>query len=510
MNDPIPELTPQQFERFRGFIEARTGIYYPDSRRDALSRALIARLSESEAADWDEYRRLLLSCAGRAEFRRLLRCVTIGETAFFRVPSQFEALREALVPAIIGKHKGGAIGIWSAGCATGEEAYSIAITLAEMSRALRGWHAQVLGTDVSAEAIANARQGCYSERALSAVTRERLARHFRRRPDGYEVKPELRRRVAFDEFNLAGCGYPRVDDRPWDIIFCRNVTMYFRPQTTRRVVAKFGQVLCPGGFLVLGPTESLAGICDDFAVIETQGAFIYVKPPMSPALASLRRVCRADRAGHRAGAETEPGLFMLPSSCGQSATASGMNDPAGSRDGALRAAANAASEDEACAAALAAIAADDWLSAEQALTPFAAGSCSRRPRLLLAWLRAAQGKCDEAAALCHDLLAWDPLLAPAHYILGVMACRTSDPEEGVEHLSKAIYSDDHLVPAHYHLGIAQSARGDRAAARRAFRGCLRALGDGRDGWHDFAEGLAPEHWRRACEERLAAIAAQER
>jgi len=483
MSDTTPEPTPQQFECLRDFIEARTGIYYPDSRRDALRRALMTRRGESGAADWDDYCRLLLSSAGRAEFRQLLRCVIIGETAFFRVPSQFKALRETLVPAIIAAHTSGAVGIWSAGCATGEEAYSIAITLAEMGRALRGWHTRILATDVSAEAIAHARRGRYSERALSGMMPHRLARHFRRCTDGYEVKPELRRRVTFDEVNLASCGYPRATDRPWDIIFCRNVTMYFRPETARRVVARFRQVLRPGGFLVLAPTESLVGIGDDFDVIETQGAFIYVKPPISPALASFRQGCAADRVRCLVTMDRKRGdAVAAPES-------------------------NAASEDEACNMALAAIATDDWRQAEQALTPFAGESCRRRPRLLLAWLQAAQDKCDEAAALCRQLLAHDPILAPAHYILGVVSSREGDVEQAIQHLSKAIYSDERLVPAHYHLGVAESVRGDLAAARRAFRGGLRALGQGGDGWHDFSEGLTPEQWRRACEERLAAIAA---
>jgi chemotaxis protein methyltransferase CheR len=481
MSDTTPELTPRQFERFRGFIEARTGIYYPDSRRDALRRGLIARLRESQAQNWEAYRRLLMSSAGETEFSQLLRCVTIGVTAFFRVASHFEALRETLVPATIAERPGGAIRVWSAGCATGEEAYSIAITLAEIGRDLRGSQTQILGTDVSAEAIAHARRGRYSERALSEMTPQRVARYFRRCAGGYEVKPELRRSVTFDEFSLARSSYPRAEGRPWDIIFCRNVTMYFRPETTRHVAARFHQVLWPGGFLVLGATESLSGVHGDFDVIEAQGAFVYVKPPVQSALAALRLPGVATRIQAPVATAEQP--YAAP----QWAT-------------------RASDEDEACRIALAAAAAEDWQQAQAALTPFAGVSCRPRLRLLQAWLLASKGACDEAAELCRDLLALDPLLAGAHFILGVLAGRAGDHDQAAHHLSKAIYVDARLAPAYYYLGVAQSERGDYAAARRAFRGGLRALGQGHDGGHDFSDGLTPDQWRQGCEERLAGMA----
>jgi len=495
---PSPGLSQAQLDRFRGLIEERVGIYYPDSRRDALCRVLAAGIGRCGVSDWDEYARLL-ACPkrGDAEFRYLLRHVLIGETDFFRIPAHFEALRRVLVPAIVADRAHGPLSIWSAGCATGEEPYSIAITLADMGAALGRVEIDLFGTDVSADAIERARRGWYSERALRRVSPEQRGRYFRRCGSGYEISQSLRSRVTLREFNLARPQYPGppvarsatataakgLAAGAWDIIFCRNVLMYFRPHTTRQVMARFHRVLRPGGFLVLSPTEHLTCADGDFEIIEAAGAFIYVKPPLDRPQVSLH--CAPSAQPYRVA--PKPGI----------ASARQLRPPAP---------APRSTEQEVCARALADIAAERWQRAEQTLAPFADTPQAARAQLLLAWLRAMRGKCDEAAALCLELLARDPLLGAAHYILGLIACRAGDPDQGAEHLGRAIYSDCGLVPAYYHLGVVHYSQGDLAAARRAFRGGLRALDDGRDAWLDFSEGLTPDHWRHACEERLASLA----
>ena len=485
---PSPELTPQQFDSFRELIERRFGIYCSDSRREVLRRALAARMTRRGAATWDHYHHTLSSADGDDELRELLRCITVSETAFFRIPSQFEALRSVLVPAIIGERRSGTLNIWSAGCASGEEPYSIAIALAEMEAALRGWKVHILATDVSADAIERARRGVYHERAVRGVPRGYLARYFECRPDGYEVGPELRSRVVFEEFNLADPSYPRPQPDGWDLIFCRNVTIYFRTETTRQVVARFRETLRPGGFLVLGPTECLHAICDDFETVEASGALVYAKPPLAPPLARMRRTC---------------GELHPPAPAPTAGPRVERVEPVSVRPAPRAAPSPRAAEEDACARALAAVAEDRWQRAEKILVPLVGESSSARPRLLLAWLRALRGEREQATALCLELLARDPLLGPAHYILGLVATRAGDLEESAEHLGKAIYADSGLVPAYYYLGVAQCARGDLLAARRCFRGALRVLDQGGDAWLDFAEGLTPQQWRRACEQRLA-------
>jgi len=493
MIEPTLHLTHDQFDRARELIEERAGIYCPDSREQVLRRALAARMHLCAIADWRHYLQLLTSAAtGDAEFRQLLRYITISETSFFRIPSQFQALRQVLVPSIVAASPAGTLNIWSAGCSTGEEPYSIAITLEDMGAALRRWQVHILATDVRPEAVECGRLGRYRERALRGASRDHRARYFARRDDEYEVSPHLRQRVRFQELNLAAPRYPRPAPNGWDIIFCRNVTMYFRPQTARQVIARFREALRPGGFLVLSPTECLCTVSTAFEIIEAAGAFIYVKPPLDAALAALRP---SGAAPHAPAADAHPrppqgvgARHALPLPCPA-------RRPAASEGEAER---------QACARAVAAAAADLLEEAEHTLLPFAADPRAVRARSLLAWVRALRGEWEQAAAGCMELLAHDALLAPAHYILGRIAGHAGEADESEEHFAKAIYSDSGLVPAHYYLGVARAGRGDNEGALRAFRGALRALGEGNDAWLDFSEGLTREHWRHACEERLAA------
>jgi len=513
--DRAPEPTPAQLERFRALIEERVGIYYPDSRRDSLRRALATTMARSEVADCEEYARLL---AGREhgddEFLRLLPHLLIHETDFFRTPAHFEALRRVLVPTVLRQRLRGPLSIWSAGCATGEEPFSIAITLAEMGAPMhQGVETYLLATDIGADVVARARRGWYHERALRRVPPEQVSRYFRKSDAGYEISPNLQPGIVFHEFNLAHPRYPVPPAGAWDIIFCRNVLMYFRAQTTQQVLARFHQVLRPGGFLFLSPTEHLTCAEGDFETIEVAGAFVYVKPPLDELCASLHRASRSRvETGSRKREVARPSAATA-AAIRRGPAAAGMPAPR-------------VSEHEACERALADIAADRWQQAEQALAEFLdlreqgargvflpTSSAAERAHLLLAWVRAMRGNTDEAAALCLEFLARDPLLGPAHYILGLIACRAGDPDQGAEHLGRAIYSDCRLVPAYYHLGVVQCSQGDLPAARRAFLGGLHALdqeaGSRKQGaggaWLDFAEGLTPDHWRRACEERLASL-----
>lgn len=483
MIEPTTRLTPDQFDRARALIEERAGIYCPNSREQVLRRALAARMDLCAIADWRHYLQLLTAAAtGDAEFRQLLRYITISETSFFRIPSQFQALRQVLVPSIVAASPVGTLNIWSAGCSTGEEPYSIAITLEDMGAALRRWQVHILATDVSPDAVEHGRLGRYRERALRGVSRDHRARYFARRDDEYELSPHLRQRVRLQELNLAASRYPRPAPNGWDIIFCRNVTMYFRPQTARQVIAKFHEALRPGGFLVLSPTECLCTVSTGFEIVEAASAFIYVKPPLDAALAALRPVRRlrpCAGASHASAAGGAPP--RRPSGCEGEA------------------------ERDACARAVAAAAADLLEEAEHTLLPFAADPRAVRARSLLAWVRALRGEWEQAAAGCMELLAHDALLAPAHYVLGRIAGHAGEADESEEHFAKAIYSDSGLVPAYYYLGVARAGRGDSEGALRAFRGALRALGEGSDAWLDFSEGLTREHWHHACEERLAAV-----
>jgi chemotaxis protein methyltransferase CheR len=502
MTNSERELTERHFDRLRELIEERVGLHYSGSRRDCLRRALVARMAKCGAADWHDYGRLLAGAQPEhREFDELLRLIAIGETAFFRVPAHFEALRTVLVPAIAAASDRGALNVWSAGCSTGEEPYSVAMTLADTGAALRGWRISILGTDLGAEALDRARSACYSGRAVRGLPRGYLARYFRRRGSGYEVDADTRSSVAFSPCNLASSAYPQPDEGGWDVIFCRNVLMYFRPEIARRVLAQLHQALRPGGFLFLGPAEGLAAD-SGFDTIAVLGAFIRVRPPVIASLAARQLSTPSPDPAAR--------VVARPIAARKPARAR-PNQPRAEKP-------RLASEDEVCAQALIYIAEDRWEKAELALASCAQASSaagvrrdgrpspSPRLRVLRAWVWALRGREEQALDECRALVSADPLLASAHYILGIIAVRSGKAEDGIRHFGRAIYIDSEFVPAHYHLGITHCSLGDPVAARRGFTGALRALESARDGWRDFSEGVTVEQWRQVCEERLASLA----
>jgi len=188
------------------------------------------------------------------EFNELLNLVTINETSFFRFPAQFDALRDRVVPEVMARKKPGDrdLRVWSAGCSTGEEPYSIAMTLLDTGITASGWKPQVLGTDVSTKALARAKSGVYGKRAMMNIAPDVVSRYFERTMSGeYRVNDRVRSLVDFGYQNLIKEPYPLSLMGGWDIIFCRNVTIYFRIESTRRVVRNFYDSLNEGGYLFI-------------------------------------------------------------------------------------------------------------------------------------------------------------------------------------------------------------------------------------------------------------------
>ncbi|MZP28917.1 tetratricopeptide repeat protein [Heliobacterium undosum] len=251
-------------------ISERTGWRFDQSRRDNLLQALQARMAACGVADFDGYYLLLLDkgSAGMEEWRRLIDAVTVGETFFFRDRGQFALLRERILPALFAERGDKKVlRLWSAGCSTGEEAYSLAILVDELVGAAPGWMIDVIGTDINEEALRIARAGRYSEWSLRATGPERRQERFRRVDPGrgrsagpvWEVDPAIRSVVQFHRLNLLDGPLP---DRfapvaSTDLIICRNVFIYFRPEAIRQVLADFFRCLNPGGFLLTGHGELL-------------------------------------------------------------------------------------------------------------------------------------------------------------------------------------------------------------------------------------------------------------
>lgn len=254
--------------RIRDLISDVAGIYHPESKFYYLRDRCARRMHALKVPTLAEYHDHLTRGVDReSELRELLNEVTVGETCFFRNPAQLEALtRQVLPPIVAAKARLGfrRLRVWSAGCATGEEAYTLAMVLQEETPSLlRDWSFEVVATDINERSLEHAREGVYNDYALRNVPLYFRQKYFERRGEQFRVRDELRRSLHLGRLNL------RDDSRMVfmkgiDVIFCCNVLIYFGAQPKRRVIQHFHNNLLPGGCLFLGHSESLFGLFDDF------------------------------------------------------------------------------------------------------------------------------------------------------------------------------------------------------------------------------------------------------
>lgn len=250
-----PELPDADFERWRQLLETRAGMVLDDRQRSFLQIQLAARMRELAIADYDSYYQVVCAgIGGRIEWVRLLDRLTIQATRFFRHPPSF-ALLETYVNEFAKTAEGDSLTLWSLGCASGEEAFSMAISTAEvLARQARPLTFALTGTDISSEALRQARQGSYSLQRLAGVSASLRERYFRAQADGsFEVAAGLAERLCFARLNVLELGQAPLQGL--NVIFCQNLLIYFRRWLRRDLLNQLVQRLAPGGLLVLGVGE---------------------------------------------------------------------------------------------------------------------------------------------------------------------------------------------------------------------------------------------------------------
>ena len=270
------ELSDADFEKFRSTIKALTGINMGDSKKQLVQRRLSGRLAATASSSFSAYLQLLRDPDGR-EVEEFTNAVTTNLTSFFREKHHFEFLEKHFIPEL--PQRTGASGkrlrIWSAGCSTGEEPYSIAITLQESMPDLKSWDARVLCTDIDSQVLDTCRRGVYAADRIERVPSRLRSRWFQRSKNTAQVRvnPKLQELLTFKQLNLMGTWPMRGR---FDLIFCRNVIIYFDKETQRRLIARFADTLSDGGYLILGHSESLYNVSDRFSLI---GQTVYRKEP---------------------------------------------------------------------------------------------------------------------------------------------------------------------------------------------------------------------------------------
>jgi chemotaxis protein methyltransferase CheR len=259
----IPELSDETFERFRKLIYREMGIHMRDSKKILVANRLRKRVNALGLGSYEEYYRFLTGGeGGQEEINDFMDSISTNETYFYRGDKQFTALQDLILPKLFNLRK--QLSIWSAGSSSGEEPYTVFMVIDETARSC-GWQGKLLivGTDINRQVIASAREGEYGGRALRVLPQRYIDGYFERLGENrFRVKREVKQHIRFQVHNL-------LKDQPpggrFDIIFCRNVLIYFDRPTQRRIIdERFASVLAPDGYLFIGNSESLLGESERF------------------------------------------------------------------------------------------------------------------------------------------------------------------------------------------------------------------------------------------------------
>jgi chemotaxis protein methyltransferase CheR len=463
-------LAPEQFALLRDRLADYSGVYLDMARLRLLEHGLAQRLHVT-GDDWAAYQRRIGGPDGRDELRLLAELVLNHETIFFRNGPHLRALREVLLPELHRRKPAGTpIRIWSAGCATGEEPYSLAITVLETLGQPLARPVEIWATDLSEPALRKARAGFYRGRALQNVHPDLLARYFTPQADGYIVGDALRALVRFEPLNLLE-PFPRYASNV-DIIFCQNVTIYFQLKTCQELMARFYGCLPPGGLLCLGFSETLWNIFDRFHSREVAGAYVYYKE-------SLESSAQSAAATPRTRA-TSPKPEQRPITLGPARPDARSTRVSRSHKVLLDHAAAVSGRGVSDQAALASGRellgqgkTDEALRVLRGVSPQSA--CAPQALTLTARAHADRGDLDLAAAEVQRVIELDALNEEAPRLLGVIFGRQGQWPLAIQQLERARYlsADSALVSFYLAEAYRQDGRIDKAT--REYRNTLRKL-----------------------------------
>lgn len=472
---------------------SQTGI--PDSR-GGMPDALLARLSshvaaymglDFPAAKWSALEKAFSSAAGELGFQDPEECatwfitapfskelvesmaghLTIGETYFLRENRSFEILTEEIVPEFILKRRGGEqrLRFWSAGCATGEEPYSMAILLHRMSTALKGWNVSILATDITPKALRKATEAVYTEWSFRNSPSWLKENYFSKSGDGrFKLISPIKKMVEFSYLNLVEDFYPSLsgNTNAMDVIFCRNVLMYFSPELARKVVERFHRSLVDGGWLVVSPCESPQVLFSQFSAVNFRDATFYRKQAPGHEPRSTRRTDPAIRFTPSALPLLQPLPAKPPLALLKPLPALQPPIPLEQTD-----------FEEARALYEQGL----YPEAEQRLAPFLPpNQANVTANILLCRIRANQGKLAEALMLLGQAIAADKLNPGLHYLRAMIFQEQGADNEASASLKRSLYLDQNLVLAHVALANLALRQGRLKEHRKYLDTALSILG----------------------------------
>jgi chemotaxis protein methyltransferase CheR len=275
------KVTNEEFTQLRDYIYEQSGIYIAENRKYLVENRLANRLKELNLKNFGEYYYYLRFDPGRrAELTKLFEVITTNETSFYRNPPQLQVFQDKVLKTELDKLRAARsrkLRIWSAGCSTGEEPYTLAMILQEVLKTETPlWDIKITANDLSESVVSAARKGIYSEYSLRTTPKDIVTRYFKKEGSTYVVEQKLKNMISFGMINLSDKAMLRRVDRS-HIIFCRNVIIYFDDEMKRQVIESFYDNLLPGGCLLIGHSESLHNISRAFKPEHHTGTIVYRK-----------------------------------------------------------------------------------------------------------------------------------------------------------------------------------------------------------------------------------------
>lgn len=454
-------------EQLRDYISSRFGIHYPPSRLGELWRKLESLSARRGYATTDDcVDALLTNRLDESGLNQLIESITVGETYFFREPEAIEAIATTVIPAIERSGRR-SLRIWVAGCASGEEPYTIAMFLHSRLPELAGWNVSLLASDLNRAFLARAEKGIYGAWSFRALPSHYLTRYFHRLSDGrFELDECIRRMVRFEKINLVSGHFPSPlnGTQDCDLILCRNVLMYFAPDTISAITARLARSLVDDGWLIVSQTECGEYFTTCFDTVQAGAIFLYRKRAAGES-ATLRDVERLE-------GKVQAGL-RLP-----------VSRPAPFPPAIIEALHSPVTKQEQRAAPLKAEPPDHEALFSQARSLADAGNL------------------EEARLRCEEGLGVGPLSLHGQYLHAVILLEMGLFDEARAALRKVLYLDPNFVMASYMLGVVEEKQGNRRAALGHFDRTARML----NGYSDEqqlpeAEGLTVAHLREYIDTR---------
>ncbi|MEI7556048.1 CheR family methyltransferase [Candidatus Chlorohelix sp.] len=542
------EFSLDDFNRLSSILQRKFGLYFDSSKFSTLKNAVKERIKKTKSANITAYIELIASAEASYSFpidseartfgaykhalnsatqesHSLVELLTVNETKFFRNKEHFRAISEKVLPDLIeSRASEKKLKVWSSGCSTGQESYSLAMLVTEALAQYQNrkgtkenWEVKIIASDINGKALNIAAEGRYRKDAISQIERSFVDKYFfapthervttaplelgqfsGHSRASYLIKPEIRATVSFYYFNLASAIYPLDLFSNFDLVLCENVTIYFTQDITRRVIDNIYRAMNEDSYLFIGYSETLWHISDKFKLINNCDTFYYRKPTalevegqsikhiphvILPLPLDMAKLDVTQSSKLQLSADNTP---LQPEQPLSTRFEAGSNWQTFLKDGLARMANHEFSE------------ADRYL--EKAVY-YSNGNLESL--IALARLKAKISNYTEAEELCRSAILADPLCEEAHLILGLIMYRKENLTESIFEFQQVIYINIESVPAHMYLGDIYRNAGQTASAIREYRHALSALG--KYASDDRIEDLPVSILKQSCEQNLSAL-----